>query len=103
MSEKKRGLMDILKGVEIQGCCKNHCRDWHESAGGLTASNHAPSCINYKPVKFLKITVKGDKAPWLIDRPENIDEWMDAPEEYDIVEVEMTEDQFSRLPEFEGF
>jgi len=99
----KRGLIDILKGVETQECCSSHCRDWHETKGGLTASNHAPSCAHYQTVKFLKITVKGETSPFVIDRPCNIDEWIGNEEDYDMVDIEMTEDQFERLSEFDGF
>ena len=99
----KRGLIDILKRTEFQDCCANHCRDWRETKGGLPASNHAPSCPNYKTELFLKLTPKGDAGPWVIDEPKNIDEWMDNEEEYDIQEVQITRDQFEHLDEFEGF
>ena len=99
----KRGLINILKGVELQECCSNHCRDWRETKGGLTASNHSPSCKNYKTETFIRVTVKGEKNPACIDEPRNIDEWIDNEEEYDFEDIEMTRDQFERLGEFDGF
>ena len=94
-----------LRGVHFQPCCIDHCRLWTECVGGLTASDHAPTCEHYKTEKFIRIVPKGERGPALIveTQAEADDTMGGCPEEYDVSEVEMTRDQFSRLGEFNGF
>lgn len=94
-----------LRGVHFQPCCVDHRRYWEEAKDGLTASDHAPDCEHYKTEKFIRIVPKGARGPALIvETQAEADDTMDGcPEEFDVSEVEMTRDQFSRLGEFNGF
>lgn len=96
-----------LRKMVIQPCCMNHCRDWRETAGGLPASNHSPACENYKTETFYMVTVKGEKGPWCImPTLEAVAEafpTVPGEEEYDVVPIEMTRDQYEHLDEFDGF
>ena len=99
------GIAPHLRGVRFQPCCVDHRRYWEEAKNGLTASDHAPDCPNYKTEKFFRIVPKGQRGPALIvETQAEVDDTMDGcPEDYDVSEVEMTRDQFSRLGEFNGF
>jgi hypothetical protein len=98
-------LEKLLKGTKLQECCMNHCRDFRETRGGFPASNHSPSCPNYKTEIFFKITEKDKKTPFLI--LENKDQIKynlgENIEGYDIIEIQLTRDQFDNLDEFDGF
>lgn len=100
-------IWNSLKGMRFQECCKDHCRDWHETLTGLPASNHSPSCPNYKLETFFKVCVKGTKAPYcILEKEAEVKDMCDTEDiegEYDITKIEMTRDQFERLREFEGF
>lgn len=98
-------LFKALKGMKLQPCCQDHCRDWHETKGGLPASNHSPACSNYKLETYYKVSAKGTKNPFCVLETENqIKDMCEGEEEqYDITKIEMTKDQFERLDEFDGF
>jgi len=73
---------------------------------GLTASDHAPDCENYKTEKFFRVRISGERGPsCILETQEEVDALVEAnqDEEYDISEIEMTRDQFERLGEFDGF
>lgn len=95
----------MLEGLKLQECCANHCRDWRETLGGkLPASNHSPSCENYKTEQFFKVTIKGENGPFFVlEKQEDVDDLRKDQEEYDVTTIEMTRDQFERLTEFNGF
>jgi len=99
------GLMEQLKGVKLQECCMNHCRDWRETIGGYPVSNHSPTCPNYKTESFFKITKVGEKYPFLIlENKDQIKDWLgERLEQYNISKIELTRDQFENLKEFDGF
>lgn len=95
-----------LSKMQLQLCCRDYCRDWHEMAGGLPPSNHAPNCPNYKLEPFFKVTVKGQKGPWccFATHAQVKDFCGEAPdEEYTVETIMMTRDQYEHLDEFEGF
>jgi len=97
-------LFNTLKHTKLQDCCKDHCRDWRETAGGLPASNHSPNCPNYKTEKFFGVTVKGEKGIGCILETEGeVKDFCESPEEYDVSVIEITRDQFEHLDEFQGF
>ena len=100
-------IPEYLKGVVLQDCCTHHCRDWRETKGGkYPASDHSPGCSNFNLVKFHRLKISGN---WLIDTPKNIksivksfnDNFEDV--DYSVEDVFLTQDQFEKLPEFEGF
>ena len=97
--------MSELDKIILQECCVNHCRDWREMIGGYPASNHSPSCLNYKTESFFKITRRGEKYPFLVlESKEQIKQWFgERLEKYDIVKIELTRDQYEKMGEFEGF
>lgn len=100
-------LMEQLKGVELQECCMNHCRDWRETIGGYPVSNHSPSCPNYVTKDFIKIVPKGQSGPYLILKDQKeVDDFInngESKDDYDITNIKLTEDQFQNLREFDGF
>jgi len=98
-------LFEVLDKIVLQECCQNHCRDWRETIGGYPASNHSPSCPNYKTETFLKISEKGKEYPFLvIEKIEQLNTFYGCkPEDYDIIKIELTMDQYKNMGEFEGF
>ena len=97
-------LFNTLKHTQLQKCCENYCRDWHETKGWLPASNHSPTCINYKTEAFFKVSVKGEKGQSCIfETQEEVDAFCEPPEKYDVSVIEITRDQFEHLDEFQGF
>lgn len=101
-------LSSHLRGVHFQPCCVDHRRYWEETRAlkGLTASDHAPDCENYKTEKFFRVRISGEPGPsCILETQEEVDALVEAnqEEEYDISEIEMTRDRFERLGEFDGF
>jgi len=106
MSEERYDISKSpLRKTVLQPCCMNHCRDWRETAGGLPASNHSPSCEHYKPETFFQVTLKCEKGPWcILETQAEVDAMIEDTEaEFDVKTVMMTRDQFEHLDEFEGF
>ena len=103
--EEGMSLEKLLKGTKLQECCMNHCRDFRETRGGFPASNHSPSCPNYKTETFFKITEKGKKSPFLVlENKEQIKDFLgENISTYDIIEIQLARDQFDNLDEFDGF
>ena len=98
-------LLNVLRGVKFQECCANFCRDWHETAGGLPASEHSPACPNYKTETFYSVAQIDSPLTRCIvatiEEARNIA--ICDPAKYVIKPIEMTRDQFDNMPEFEGF
>ena len=93
-------------------CCENHCRLWQETNDWkLPASEHSPSCENYKRRHFFRVVPKGEKGPACImhskeevlDFCEVLDFGVEQLKEYDITTILLTRDQYANLQEFEGF
>jgi hypothetical protein len=107
MYNKEAGmsLEKLVKGTKLQECCMNYCRDFRETRGGFPVSNHSPACINYKTEAFFKITEKGKISPFLIlENKDQIKYFLgENISAYDIVEIQLTRDQFDNLDEFDGF
>ena len=102
---KARSLMDITRRTVFQECCVNHCRDWHETANGKPASNHAPSCEHYKLETFYSVKPRGERGPVCVveTMQDAYDAFTEDTDAYEISEVQMTRDQFEHMDEFEGF
>jgi hypothetical protein len=98
----------IFKGSKTHDCCVDHCRDWRETLGGkLPASDHSPMCKNYKLKKYIRVSIESMGSSY-IDIPENLEDIKQELDQEDIdsmtIEyIEMTPDQFEKLPEFDGF
>lgn len=91
-----------MKGIITHDCCALHCRDWRETENGkLPASNHAPSCENYKTKKFIHVITDDGCYVDYLENLELIKQVTDDPVTFE--EIEMTQDQFDRLDEFQGF
>lgn len=97
-----------MKGKKSFPCCVDHCRDWRETKNGkIPASNHSPSCENYKPIKFLNLFFKNLEDGYTIPPDQlyiSTEEML--PEDtasLRVTEVFMTQDQYDRLDEFQGF
>lgn len=88
-------------------CCMNHARLWDETQGGkLPASEHAPSCPNYKTKLYKRVRLNERNGASFIDTEKGAAAFIaesDDPGEYIIEDVYLTEDQFEKLPDFEGF
>jgi hypothetical protein len=87
-------------------CIENcWCRDYSpvEILGmKIPASNHAPGCDEYKLEPFVVVEFEGVKC--FIDQHEKESFMEDGSDcEYVFHEVELTRDQFERMPEFTGF
>ncbi len=95
----------FVRSQKVHACCASHCRDFIETQNGIyPASDHSPSCKNFKLIRFSGIFCMGAK---IIDTPENTKKLAksldDDLEEYRIKDVFLTQDQFDKMQEFEGF
>lgn len=97
-----------MKGMKLHECCVHHCRDWRETKNGkIPASDHSPGCKNYKTIELKEVFFPALGNGW-IDYEKNIEpSKLDMePEDLERMVVKsifMTEDQFKKLPEFQGF
>ena len=80
------------------------CTTWARTDGRLT--NHHPNCKQFKQERFVRITLHGggiytQPADYLGPLLEEIAE---APPgtSWNVELVEMTQEEFDRMPEFEG-
>lgn len=97
-------LLNILAKTKLQPCCSNHCRDWSETNGGkYPASNHSPNCEHFKQETYYEIKPKGESGPWCIVEERDVKDITSGSEEYDVVPVLLTKDQFEHLDEFKGW
>lgn len=75
--------------------CKTMVREWKETIGGKRpASLHAPECEDYKPETFARVDFDGALVVMEIREAAALEG------EYAIEQVQMTRDQFERLPEY---
>ena len=101
-------IPSYFKGLKPYPCCDTHCRDWRETKGGkIPASNHSPACENYKPIKFLNLYFENLEDGFTIEL-KDLYSMMETflPEDIVSVKIEqvfMTQDQYEKLPEFQGF
>lgn len=90
--------------LKLHECCLNHARIWNEMSGPnglrLPPSDHSPACKNYEVKSFLKVSHQG--SGFICEKDELSSLELDD-EEYRFEEVKMTQDQFDKLEEFEGF
>ncbi len=90
---------------KISNCeCLTWCRPDHPI--GLPFSKHHSNCPNYKLKTFFSVKFKDESGGGCVfkTKPEAqimVDETPE--EEYVIVPIQMTEDQFEQLDEFDGF
>ena len=81
-------------------CIENNwCRTWEETHGGkYPCSEHAPGCDKYKPETFVRICYDGT----CIIVEENERDFFGI---YGTTfeEIQLTRDQFDKIPEFQGF
>lgn len=81
--------------------CQDMARDLSETQGGrFPPSTHAPNCENFKPLEFASI--KFDNASFIVpaDERDGVLENIDGPSQVET--VMLTQDQFDKLPEWEG-
>jgi len=86
-------------------CCKNFVRTSEETKDGLySMSYHSPNCENYKTNKYIKLSMGGNETliQTFDEFKKSINE-IEQDESYNISIIELTEDQFNNLPEFNGF
>jgi hypothetical protein len=99
-------MMEMLKGVVSQECCEHHCRDWRETRKmkglELTASNHSPSCPNYREEVFYAAHVNGR-----IVVCESVKQLKDLEKEAEhsigVSLINLTRDQYYRLKEIDAY
>lgn len=85
--------------MRAQCNCKSHCRTWEETQNGkYPASDHAPSCDLYKLEDFARIT---HEISHVIVEMHEVDDFKEDAESIEI--IQLTRDQFEKLPEFMGF
>lgn len=86
--------------------CLGWARDYSECAHlprWIKPSQHHPNCEDYKLNKYQRLIIPAAGLR-LIDTPEHIAEMIpedDTP--YTIEYVDLTQDQFESIPEFEGY
>jgi len=89
-------------------CKENHwCRTFEETLDGkYPISEHAPGCEEYRQQKYIRLEYDGT---YCIMTPDDAMDYMDDCEyekdagEYKYEEIYLTQDQFEKLPEFQGF
>lgn len=99
-------MKNVLDGIKMQPCCEGLTRSWNETYGRkYPASNHSPMCKNYVTKNFFSVTPLGEVGPYcVLESQDAVDDLCDGhPEEYNVQEIQLTQDQFDRLDEFEGF
>lgn len=64
--------------------------------------DHHPSCKEYKTEKYVRITFD---SSYCVVNPIDAKEFADEDEhgEYEFADIDLTKDQFEKLPEFQGF
>ena len=82
--------------------CKNMVRTGEETHGGkYPPSEHAHGCVDFRQVEFLRVEHDGS---FCIMEPGDAEDMMaDGDTEYNVSAVLLTQDQFEKLPEFQGF
>ena len=93
-----------LKNLKIYKCCYRHCRDWRETnKGRLPASDHSPTCENYKLKEYVRIFLKEDPNNGYIQEKNDPLPSVEYTGEYGVEPFYLTEDQYKKLDEFQGF
>lgn len=70
--------------------------------GKYPASQHAPGCEDYKQIMFAKLTYDGSSVIVLSSDVMSIVKDSDC-EDFHITNVELTQDQFDNLKDFQGW
>ncbi|BEE05672.1 hypothetical protein [Aeromonas veronii] len=81
--------------------CQTMARDLSETLGGrFPPSAHAPKCEDFKQLEFA--CIKFDNSSFIVpaDECDGVLENIDGPHQVEI--VMLTQDQFDKLPEWEG-
>lgn len=81
--------------------CQTMARDLSETLGGrFPLSTHAPKCEDFKQLEFF--CIKFDNASFIVpaDERDGVCENLDEP--HQVETVMLTQDQFDKLPEWEG-
>ena len=84
--------------------CLNHRRLWEETQDGkYPASDHAPSCEDFKTERFVRV---GYDGTWCVMEPGEAFQMIEdseQPEDYEVEYISLTRDQFEKLADFTGF
>lgn len=83
--------------------CSTVCRfpDIETQDGKYPRPNHAPMCNEYKAIKFARV---GCDGTFFVAAHEDAKDFIsDSTLEYVIEDVYLTQDQFDKIKEFEGF
>lgn len=88
--------------------CFGLARTYDETPKGFSPSLHHPRCEHYKTNVYAKIS-HCDGSTVILEKSEE-QEFINSeiengsnPEEFKIVPIELTADQFQNIPEFSGF
>ena len=84
------------------GNCLQMARDLSETCGGkFPASDHAPGCEDFKQLEFSRIETEAGSC---ILFPYSVDEFLSNLDgDFTVTGVMLTQDQFDKLPEVDGF
>lgn len=82
--------------------CQMMARDLSETCGGrFPASDHAPGCEDFKQLEFSRIETEAGSC---IVQPDSVDEvCSNLDGDFTVTGVMLTQDQFDKLPEVDGF
>lgn len=80
------------------------CDNWARADNSVVwpMSDHHPRCEHYRTEKFKRIGVRGHAGHQIVEM-DFVPDPLDDGEEYEIDIIELTRDQFERLPEFMGY
>lgn len=94
-----------FKGMKLEKCCMHLSRTWSETINGLyPPSNHSPMCKNYIQKDFYAVGVLDGGPRCIFATIEEVERFMDGDySEHTVEKIKLTQDQFERLDEFEGF
>lgn len=93
-----------IDGAEIHDCCVHFARDWRETKNfRYPISSHSPACKNYKTETFKGVRMVGDIAACIVETLDEAKEIAGDDPEFEIIDIELTRDQFERLPEHGGW
>lgn len=91
--------------MSIVACpCLTWERLWEETQGGkYPPSEHHPRCEQFKPLPFVSLELDGVAC---IFSPGDAEQFLadaDDASEYTIKNLQLTQDQYEAMPEFEGY
>jgi hypothetical protein len=90
--------------ITLHPCCSGHTRTFDETkCGKYPASDHSPTCQNYKQEEFALL--KYDGGSCIVEKRDVVHMVEDGNANgmvYQVEAIMLTRDQFEKLPEFQG-